>query len=185
MRPQSVHAANELLRRIRVLEYPAVMAGSTDPEALTHVHREACTREEAAELVSRLNAAHPPAWSWDGKIRWAGKRGRVRYRPRTQQCFLTLPSDQSLRVGVVLHEWAHMTLAHGFAHGRHFIEVLDYLTARWMSGAFGTWEQVIEAAASAPPAPKWAKRRPCVGCKVQTTRMRNGRTICARCESVL
>lgn len=94
-----------------IWEYKTVIERATLEgwiEPLFRAHATPCTREQAEALLVGLTTIPP-----NTRLNWSNRRGYARYRKKTRRYSLSYPSCPGtafgrLRVGIVLHEAAHI-----------------------------------------------------------------------------
>ena len=114
-------------------EYTMVGRRSKNYALLKQLHETACTQEEALSIVKTVSHQYGITVS---VVRF---REGVRGRAYCKTFALSLPATPGagfgrLRVGIVLHELAHLIAFHRFkerAHRRPFLSLLDYLGHEW------------------------------------------------------
>lgn len=116
-----------------IVEYSSVMkrAGQEGWLAdLCAAHATPCTRTQAERILHRLTEV--PA---DARLLWTNKRGKARYSVTKRRYGMSLPERPGtnfayLRVGLVLHEAAHIhdhLVRKKFGHGPAFCQALQEL----------------------------------------------------------
>ena len=107
---------------LRSLEYRMVICNSTNPTRLIRLHRTACKPLVATMMniiLSKRYAIVQPRLTFGCKYGHANK-GRI-----------ALPDNGRLRIGLVLHEFAHVldltNIGWSAPHGPRFVRILDEL----------------------------------------------------------
>lgn len=114
-------------------EYQRVSEWSTQYFRLSQAHSTPITRENAYELIKKLALRYSIK---NLLVEWIAGRFKGRGGKKKGRPFVQLPTEAGsgvgyLRVGLVLHEFAHVireTSANpGMPHGREFVATLDKL----------------------------------------------------------
>jgi hypothetical protein len=172
-------------------EYDKVLQLSADAEALLRVHGMPLTKDEAKAVLDWAVAIRPrPSKEKPLRLFFRGKRGKY----SLTKGYISLPAAAPrLRVGIVLHEYAHhlerkrkdtvseslMEVKGKDPHGKDFVRVLDELVSLFLAGAAA--ERNAPAAASFELR-TYKKRGRCLGCKMATTRRtESGEPGCKKC----
>jgi hypothetical protein len=173
-------------------EYDHVLERSSAPETLIKLHETPCTEQEAIAILHWLDTQRARRLFRDAplpmRLYFMGYRGRAGMKIRQGKAHhhMSLPSGavnggRRLRVGLVLHEYAHLVAPSGEKHGKIFVDILDDLVR-----LFNTGTMPREQAAAGPPIHRrHQKRGKCWRCGQQTTRRHStldGRYSCKACE---
>jgi hypothetical protein len=165
-------------------EYPEVLAASRDPHRLIALHEARCDEGTALTIMAWLLKERPIARPL--KTVFAGNRGRatsMKRRPNGDYVsWISLPTITSgrLRIGIVLHEYAHL-LTPGAKHGHVFTSMLDDLCELFL----GATIRPAEVSLAATGYVKYQKRSKCFRCGIGTTRTHSTKPslpCCGRCE---
>jgi hypothetical protein len=170
-------------------EYDHVLAKSSDAAALIALHETPCSEEEAIKILGWAEGLKPRRLLNDVKLPmrlyFMGNRGRAGTKMRRghYRHHMSLPKGggRRLRVGIVLHEYAHLVAEAGAKHNHEFVRILDELVTLFNAGAMPA-----EAVAAGPPIyKKHTPRGKCFRCGQQTTRKSTrfpGSYSCRACE---
>ena len=180
------------------LEYDVVVAASSDPARLERLHRTRINPGQAialVELLLRILPIYRDGYERNGKVLpvrsirafFAGQRGRASANfskePGAVHLRILLPGfSHRLRVGIVLHEYAHHLVGLKHRHDRTFTGALDLLCEFVETGKIGLPEQT--AAGTTDLHRAYSPRSACRRCRVATTRKHSilGTPCCGRCE---
>jgi len=189
------------MEKMCIGEYDSVFGASQEKERLRRLHDTPCSKEEALAIVRWLVRVRPVYVGnfLLGRLQvvFAGKRGRAGIKRRPSgvvRPWISLPAPQyrfaatgkpCLRVGIVLHEYAHHLATLAVGHTRPFVQVLDALCV-----LFETSQVDRADLASGPPtgeivANSYVKRGRCWQCGQSTTRRHSrlpGRYSCKKHE---
>jgi hypothetical protein len=173
-------------------EYDHVLAKSRDAQRLMRLHEIRCSKTEALALLTWCQSAMQKRRPELLRAFFAGTRGRAgtrvdKHRGVVKYVFVTLPPEGSrrLRVGIVLHEYAHLVAPRGAKHDWRFVTVLDDLCELFESAKLE-----LDVAAGTPVDQtlhrSYTKRVKCVHCKMGTTRKHSvkGYACCGVCERI-
>ena len=184
------------MSKIHWAEYDEVMRASDVPGALAKLHDTPCTQEEALKILAWCESVqqrradtitHVSGTTHQEflplRVFFMGHRGRASVRRRREGFvqLISLPvGGKRLRVGIVLHEYAHHVAPAGCMHSQPFVNVLDRLVQRFNSAVL---PQAVPVAAGMHRS--YVKRSKCFRCGVGTTRKhsRTGIASCGRCEA--
>jgi hypothetical protein len=187
------HAESKSLRKEggddnMALEYEPVLRASADRSRLERLNATPCTQDEAIAILEWLRRRHPLSTTLPLKLFFMGRRGRASRLVHADRLLITLPAGgKLLRVGLVLHEYAHHLAGLGTGHGPVFVQALDELALSFETeDAYACADTPDAAASEGPPLyTQYAKRQRCHFCGVNTTRKhsRNAYPCCGRCET--
>src|SRR5262245_23622274 len=164
-------------------EYDSVLAASRDPARLERLHEVPLTQSQAVALLQWAAKQMPLTGSQELKVFFMGRRGRATRKSREGvivKRLITLPKETAyrvvdnrrlLRVGLVLHEYAHHAVGLEAGHGEAFVKALDDLC----EAAEAPQEARSAAAGAKIVHTTYTKRSKCFRCGVMTTRKHSGK----------